>query len=213
MAQQPASNESTPHFPPLFSALFHESSTLTFEPQSASSSISPSATAPDDGSLVGSSSEDPTASLLFGTEAAENLESRPLEARFESPPLLWSTVAAEKSLDANAEDPTYFTFAGFVNTIIENKIQVGSITDENWLIEEMRVAILERLKNAITEDDLTDEDDSDEVNVTQEHASKKVKVEKSEAEEIKAQAPNAKEDSSESNLQKWEEQGPDGWLK
>ena len=206
---QPAPETSSPKADAVREAL----DTLTFEPKSASSSVSPSATAPDDGSLVGDSSENPTANFLFDAKAAENLESHPLEAGSNSPPLLWSTAAAEESLDPNADDPTYFTVDGFVNTIVENKIQVDSVTDEDWMIEEMRVAILERLKDDISEDDLTDEEDSDEADVIDDEATEEVKAGEIKVEEIKAEKVNAKEDTPESNLQRWEEQGPEGWLK
>lgn len=205
----PAPENSNPKADALRDAL----DTLTFEPKSASPIVSPSASAPEDDSLVGNGSENPTANLLFDAKAAENLESRPLEARSNSPPLLWSTAAAEEDLDPNAEDHTYFTVAEFVNTIIENKIQVDSVTDEDWMIEEMRAAILECLKDEISDDDLTDEEDSDEGNVTKEDATEEVKAEETKTEDIKAEKVNAKEDNSESNLQRWEQQGPDGWLK
>ena len=51
----------------------------------------------------------------------------------------------------------------------------------------MRVKILDRLEHDISEEDPTDEEDSDEV--------------------------KAKEDSSESDLQRWKGQGPGGWLR
>ena len=204
LATPPAPKNSNPNADALREAL----DTLMFAPKLASPIGSPTATAADNGSLVGNGSENPTANLLFDSNAAENLGSRPLGARSDSPPLLWSTAAAEDSLDPNAEDPTYFTVAEFINTIVENGIQVESVTDEDWLIEEMRVAILTRLKRDISEEDPTNETDSNEVVVTTDEATREV-----EAEETKAEQVKAKEDTFESDLQRWKKQGPGGWLK
>ena len=74
----------------------------------------------------------PEADVLH--EALDNLvfaPKSPPETRPGSPPLLWSTAAAEESLDPDAEEPTQYTVAQFVNTIIEKGIQVESVTDED----------------------------------------------------------------------------------
>ena len=227
--------------------------TLIFAPKPASPIASPLATVAEEGSLVDHGSSNPTTNVLFGANAAENLGPCPPEASSESPPLLWSTAAAEDSLDPNAEDPTHFTVAEFLNTIIENGIQVESVTDEDWWIEEMRVKILDRLERDISEGVPTDEEDSDEVVMTKDEATKEVKAKETkseeikaeeikatetkaeeikaeeikdeeiraeetkadviEADEIKAEGVKAKEVTSESDMQRWKEQGPGGWLR
>lgn len=194
-------------------ALHEALGSLMFAPKSASPLGSPTATTSEEDFLAGNSTENLTGNLHFDTNAAENLGSCPLEPRFDSPPLIWSTAAAEESLDPNAEDPTYFTIAEFINTIIEEGIEVESVTDQDWWIEEVRVAILNRLKNDASEEDISAEEDSNEVVVTEEEANEEnfneVVVTKEEAtEQVKA-----KEDTSESDLQRWKEQGPSGWLK
>lgn len=196
----PAPEESNPNSDTLREVL----SNLTFAPKPNSLLESPPATTANEDSLAENSTESNAGNLLSDANAAKNLGSRPLEPRSNSPPLLWSTAAAEESLDPNAEDPTYFTVAEFINTILEKGIQVESVTDQDWWIEELRVAILDHLKqNASEEDlpaeeDLTAEEDSNEVVVTKEDATEEVK---------------AKEDTSKQDLQRWKEQGPDGWLK
>ncbi|CAF9904315.1 MAG: hypothetical protein ALECFALPRED_006273 [Alectoria fallacina] len=183
---------------PTSNALREALGNITFAPKPAIPPESPKATTAEESSLAGSSAENPTGRLLFDTNAAKNLGSRPLEPRSDSPPLLWSTAAAEESLDPNAEDPTYFTVAEFINTIVEKGIQVESVTDQDWWIEEMRVAILNCLEHDGCEEDLTAEEDSKEAFVTKEDASEEVK---------------AVEDTSESDLQRWKGQSPDVWLK
>lgn len=169
-----------------------------FAPKLASPLQSPTTTSAKEGPQSDSSTENPIANLLFDANAAENLGSRPLEPRSDSPPLLWSTAAAEESLDPDAEDPTYFTIAEFINTILEKGIQVESVTDQDWWIEELRVAILNRLKHDDPEEDLTAEEDSKEVVVTKEDATEEIK---------------AKEDTSQADVERWKKQGVNGWLK
>lgn len=196
---------------------------LIFSPNSASPTESPTATTTAKGSLVGDSTENPTANLLFDANAAETLGSCPLESRPDSPPLVWSTAAAEESLDPDAEDPTYFTVAEFINTIVEKSIQVESVTDEDWWIEEVRVAILNRLNHDASEEDFTAEDDSNEVAMTTGEATEELKAEgnsnevavttEEAAKELTAEESKTQDDTSKSDLQRWKEQGPDGWLK
>ena len=169
---------------------------LMFAPKLPTPLQSP--TSAKEGPLSGNSTENPIADLVFDANAAENLGSRPLEPRSDSPPLLWSTAAAEEPLDPDAEDPTYFTVAGFINTILEKNIQVESVTDQDWWIEEIRVAILNRLKQDDPEEDLTSEEDSKEVVVTKEDATEQIKV---------------KEDTTQSDVERWKKQGVNGWLK
>ncbi|KAL9070197.1 MAG: hypothetical protein Q9161_005031 [Pseudevernia consocians] len=186
---------------------------LMFAPKSASPLGSPTATTSEEDFLAGNSTDILTRTLLFDANAAENLGSCPLEPRFDSPPLIWSTAAAEESLDPNAEDPTYFTIAEFINTIVEEGLEVESVTDQDWWIEEVRVAILNHLKHDASAEDISAEEDSNGVVVTEEEATEEnfneVVVTKEEAtEQVKA-----REDTSKSDLQRWKEQGPDGWLK
>ena len=190
----PAPEESDPKSDALREALDN----LMFAPKLASPLQSPTATSAEEFSTYGNGTENPTANLLFDANAAERLGSRPLEPRSDSPPLLWSTAAAEESLDPEAEDPTYFTVAEFINTIIQKEIQVESVTDQDWWIEETRVAILNGLKHDVSEEDLAAEEDPNEVVMTKEAKTEEVK---------------AKEDTSESDLKRWKEQGANGWLK
>ncbi|KAF6224915.1 hypothetical protein HO133_010109 [Letharia lupina] len=192
----PAPEESNPKAEALREALGN----LMFAPESASPTGSPTATTAEEGSIAGNSTDNPTGELLFDANAAENLGSCPLEPCSDPPPMLWSTAAAEESLDPNAKDPTYFTVAEFINTIVENNIQVESVTEQDWWIEEVRVAILNRLKHDASEEDLAAEEDSNEVVMTKEEATEQVKA-------------TAKEDTSKSDLQRWKEQGPENWLK
>lgn len=240
---------------------------LMFPPNPASPTEYPTATTTAEGSQVENRTENPTenptANLLFDADAAETLGSCPLETRPDSPPLVWSTAAAEESLDPDAEDPTYFTVAEFINTIVEKSIQVESVTDDDWWIEQIRVAILNRLRYDASEDDFAAEGNSNEVALTTEEGTEKLKaegdfnegivtteeateklkaegdtneiavttekaIEKLEAKgdsnevtvtteeaakELEAEEPRAREDTSKSDLQRWKEQGPDGWLK
>ena len=161
----------------------------------------------------------PEADVLH--EALDNLvfaPKSPPETRPGSPPLLWSTAAAEESLDPDAEEPTQYTVAQFVNTIIEKGIQVESVTDEDWCIEEVRVAILNRLKHDTFANDLAEEEGSNELGVTKEEASENVTVEEDSSKlavtkEEATEEVKAREDTVESDLQRWKEQGPNGWLK
>ena len=196
---------------------------LTFSPQSST------ATATENGPAAGNTHGNPTGNLLFDANAAETLGSRPIEPRSDSPPLLWSTAAVEEPLDPDAEDPTYYTVAEFVNTIIENKIQVKSVTEEDWQIEAVRVGILNHLMNNAPEEDpvaegglhqaVGTEDQATEQIKSKEHISKPdvtVKGESSKVVPTGEKAPEhaqAKEDTSESDLRRWEAQGPSGWLK
>ena len=179
----------------------------------------PTATAAGKGFLASNGTVNPTGNLLFDAKAAETLGSRPIGPRSDSPPLLWSTAAVEESLDPDAEDPTYFTVAEFINTINEKRIQVESVTEEDWLIEEMRVAILNRLQNDISEGNPIMEENSDEVSVSKEKAAEEVKVqEDSFKSDLTADGdPDeilvTKQDTPKADLQRWNEQGPDGWLK
>ena len=196
---------------------------LMFSPQS------PTATTTENGPPAGNTNDNPTGNLLFDANAAENLGSRPIEPRSDSPPLLWSTAAVEESLDPDAEDPRHYTIAEFVNTIIENKIQVESVTEEDWQIEAVRVGILNHLMNNPPEEDPIAEGGLHEAVRTEEQATERIKTKEdtskggltvkgdsSKVVPTKAKAPeqaHAKEDTSESDLRRWEAQGPSGWLK
>ncbi len=209
--------------------------------------------------LADNSTKNLTADLLFGANAAGTIGPDALERRSDSPPLLWSTAMVEGQLDPNAEEPTVFTVAEFINTIIEKNIQVESVNEDDWWIEELRVAILNRLMND-TEENLTAEGIPNEVAATTKEATEQVKAkentshtnykaegdstkvavaideatEEVEAKEdasssivpvegdsnksgvAKGKAPEqakAREDTSQSDLQRWKEQGPNGWLK
>lgn len=216
----PAPDESNPHVDALRQAL----GGLTFSP------TSPTLTTAEEGTLAGNSTENPTGNLLFNANAAETLGSRPIEPRSDSPPLLWSTAAVEESLDPNAEEPTHFTVAEFVNTIIEQGIQVESVTDEDFWIEEVRVGILNHLKNNTPEEDPTAEGGQDEEVVTEvEEATERIETKEDTSKPDLAQNPDSnkavvteeeatkqvhvKEGTSKSDLLRWKEQGPDGWLK
>ena len=119
---------------------------------------------PAEGFLAGDSTENPTENLLFDANVADGIV-----PHSDSPPLLWSSAEFEESLDLNAGDPTYFTVAEFINTIIEKRIQVESVTDEDWCIEELRVAILNRLMiDSSLKEELTAEAGLIEVAVTTE---------------------------------------------
>ena len=241
----PAPEESNPQADAL-----HESfDSLTFTPSP------PAATPAEEDSVADNTIENPTGNLLFDADASDNLGSHPIEPHAGTPPLLWSSALAEDSLDPNAENPTYYTVAEFVNTIIEKGIQVESVTEDDWLIEELRVTILNRLREedaAAEEDsneramttsevtdqgkskkdasksDLTVEGESDEV-VIKEEATEHIEAkddtseskcaeqagdsEKSVAIEEEAIQPVETKDDINSNLQRWKEQGPSGWLK
>lgn len=153
----PAPEESNPQVDALGQAL----GGLTFSP------TSPTITSAEEGTLAGNSTENPTGNLIFNAGAAETLGSRPIEPRSDSPPLLWSTAAVEESLDPNAEEPTHFTVADFVNTIIEQGIQVESVTEEDFWMEEVPVGILDHLKKNASEGDLTAEGGQDEEAATE----------------------------------------------
>ena len=196
---------------------------LMFSPQSRA------ATTTESGPPAGNTNDNPTGNLLFDANAAENLGSRPIEPRSDSPPLLWSTAAVEESLDPDAEEPTHYTVAEFVNTIIKNKIQVESVTEEDWQIEAVRVGILNHLMNNPPEEDpvaegglheaVGAEDQENEQINNQKDTSKPVITVKGDSSKVvptKAKAPEqaqTKEDTSESDLRRWEAQGPSGWLK
>ena len=191
---------------------------LMFAPKPGSPIGSPTSEVSEEGSLAVNSTENPTENIHFDANAAEDLRSRPVETRPDSPPLLWSTAAAEESLDPDAEDPTYFTVAEFINTIIEKGIQVESVTDEDWWVEEVRVAILNRLKYDASEEDPMAEEDISKSVVPEEEASEQVTAEEGSSELVAptaeaAEQVKAKEDTSESDMQRWKNQGPDGWLK
>ena len=196
---------------------------LVFSPQS------PTATTTENGPPAGNTNGNPTGDLLFDANAAESLGSRPIEPRSDSPPLLWSTAAVEESLDPNAPEPRHYTVAEFVNTIIENKIQVESVTEEDWQIEAVRVGIINHLMNNPPEEDAmvggglheavrTEEQATEQIK-TKEDTSKgdvTVKGDSSKVVPTKAKVPEqarAKEDTSEPDLRRWEAQGPSGWLK
>lgn len=196
---------------------------LMFSPQSHAP------TTTEKGPPAGNTNDNPTGNLLFDANAAETLGSRPIEPRSDSPPLLWSTAAVEEPLDPDAEDPTYYTVAEFVNTIIENKIQVESVTEEDWQIEAVRVGILNHLMNNAPEGDPVVEGGLREAVGTEEQAIEQIKTKEdtskgdltvkghsSKVVPTEAKAPEqaqAKEDTSESDLRRWEAQGPSGWLK
>lgn len=202
IATAPFYNDGLPPVPeedkPETDALRAALDNLTFAPKPASPIEYPTATTAEEDSPADNNTENPTGTFLFDANAGEILGSFPLEQRSDSPPLLWSTAAAEEPCDPDAEDPTYFTIAEFINTILENGIQVESVTDQDWWIEEVRVAILNRLKDDASEEVLTAEEEPNEVVVTKEEATEQVEAE---------------EDTSKSDLQRWKEQGPDAWLK
>ena len=196
---------------------------LVFSPQP------PTATGTGNGPPAGTTSDNPTGNLLFDANAAENLGSRPIEPRSDSPPLLWSTAAVEEPLDPDAEDPTYYTVAEFVNTIIENKIQVESVTEEDWQIEAVRVGILNHLMNNAPEGDPVAEGGLHEAEGTEDQATEQIKTKEDTSkpditvkgetskvvptEEKVPEHAQATKDTSESDLRRWEAQGPSGWLK
>ena len=132
---------------------------LMFAPNSASTDEHPTAAPAEEGGLPGNSNDNPNGDLVFDTNAAKNIGLKSHEPRPNSPPLLWSTAAVEESLDPNAEGPKRYTVAEFINTIVKKRIQVGSVTDQDWWIEEVRVAIINRLKRDASEEDLMPEDD------------------------------------------------------
>ena len=180
---------------------------LLFAPKKADPINSPIATTAEEGSIAGNNNKKPTGTLLLDANAAENLGSCPLEQRPDSPPLLWSTAAAEESLDPNAEDPTYYTVAEFINTIIDNNIQLESVTEEDWAIEKLRVAILNRLKEDISEEALTAEGDFNEEVVTKVDDNELVETQEEAIEKVQA-----REDTSESDLRRWMAQDPEDAL-
>ena len=75
------------------------------------------------------------------------------------------------------------------------------------------MAILNRLKLDASEEDLSADEDSDDVVVTQEEASKEGSSEVIVTQQEATEQVKANEDTSKSDLQRWKEQGPDGWLK
>ena len=235
---------------PKTGALRETLGSLTFAPSSST------AASAEDGSVTGNTIENPTGNLLFDANASENLGSRPIEPHADSPSLLWSTAMVEESLDPNAEDPTYYTVAEFVNTIIEKGIQVESVSEDDWAIEELRVAILNHLseedpaaegdsnervtttpkaseeakaKIGASTSDLMVEENSNEEVVIKEEATEHIKaIEDTSESRLAVQGGDSKqsvaikeeaikksetEDAIESNLRRWKEQGPDGWLK
>ena len=234
---------------PTADALRESFGSLTFAPRPST------ATSAEEDPVADDTNENPTGNLLFDADASDNVGSRPIESHADSPPLLWSSAIAEDPIDPNAEDPTSYTVAEFVNTIIEKGIQVESVTEDDWLIEELRVAILNRLKEEdlaaerdsndgatftfeVTEQgkakkdasksDLMVEGDSNEV-VIKEEATEHIEAkddtseskcaeqggdsEKSIAVKEEAIQPVETKDAVESDLQRWKEQGPCGWLK
>ena len=130
---------------------------LMFAPNSASTDEYPTAAPAAEGFLPGNSNENPNGGLVFDTDAAKNIGLKSHEPRPNSPPLLWSAAAVEESLDPDAEGPKHYTVAEFINTIVKKRIQVESVTDEDWWIEEVRVAIINRLKRDASEKDLMPE--------------------------------------------------------
>ena len=208
---------------PQAEALRQTLSGLMFSPQP------PTATTTEKGPGAGNTKENPTGDLLFDANAAETLGSRPIELRSDSPPLLWSTAAVEEPLDPNAEDPRHYTVAEFINTIIENRIQVESVIEEDWQIEAVRVGILNHLMNNAPEGDSVAEGGLHEAVKTEEQATERIKTKEATSkpdltvkgdsskegvtvEKVPEQA-QAKEDTSKSDLQRWNAQGPSGWLK
>ena len=131
---------------------------IMFAPNSPSTDDHPTTAPAEEGFLPGNSNDNPNRDLVFDTDAAKNNALKSHEPRPNSPPLLWSTAAVEESLAPDAKDPKHYTVAEFINTIVEKRIQVGSVTDEDWWIEEVRVAIINRLKRDASEEDLMPED-------------------------------------------------------
>ena len=207
---------------------------LMFAPNSASTDEHPTAAPAEEGFLPGNSNDNPNGGLVFDTDAAKNIGLKSHEPRPNSPPLLWSTAAVEESLDPNAEGPKRYTVAEFINTIVKKRIQVGSVTDQDWWIEEVRVAIINRLKRDTSEEDLMPEDDptpeealkpeddptheaapkpkddpTHEEHVSREEDAKEVDM----AGEAAIEQVKGRADTSKADAQRWKEQGPAGWLK
>ena len=205
---------------PEVDALREALDSLMFAPNLASLNEHP--TAAEEDSLPGNSNDNANGALVFDADAAEDLGLSSLEARPDSPPLLWSTAAVEESLDPDAGDPKHYTIAEFINTIVKKRIQVESVTDEDWWIEEVRVAIINRLKRDASEEDLMPEHDptpeedlmpeddpTPEEDLSREEDANEVVMAGEEAiEEVKS-----RKDTSKADVQRWKDQGPAGWLK
>ena len=207
---------------------------LMFAPNSPSNDKYPAAAPAEESVQSGNSNDNPSGDLVFDTNAAKNIGLKSDEPRPKSPPLLWSSAAVEESLDPDEEGPKQYTVAEFINTIVKKRIQVGSVTDEDWWIEEVRVAIINRLKRDASEEDLMPEDDptpeealkpkddptpeealkpegdpTHEEHVSREENAKEVGTAgKAAIKEVKSRA-----DTSKADAQRWKEQGPAGWLK
>ena len=132
---------------------------LMFAPNSASTDEHPTAAPTEEGFLPGNSNDNHNGDQGFDTDAAKNIGLKSHEPPPNSPPLLWSSAAVEESLDPDAKGLKQYTVAEFINTIVKKRIQVESVTDEDWWIEEVRVAIINRLKRDASEKGLTPEDD------------------------------------------------------
>ncbi|KAM0796056.1 hypothetical protein BDR22DRAFT_918977 [Usnea florida] len=132
---------------------------LMFAPNSANTDEYPTAAPAKEGFLPGNSNDNPNGDLVPDADAAKEIELKSHEPPPNSPPLLWSSAAIEQSLDPDAKVPKQYTVAEFINTIVKKRIQVESVTDEDWWIEEVRVAIINRLKCDASEQNLTPEDD------------------------------------------------------
>lgn len=152
--------ESTPPAPdesdPNADALRDTFGSLTFSPNSSTAAIT------EEEFLAGNNSENSTRNLLFDANAAETLGSHPIAPHSNSPPLLLSTAMVEEQLNLNAEPPAYYSFVESINTIIEDNIQLESVTEEDWALEGWRVAGLDWLM-ANFDEDLSDEGDSSEI--------------------------------------------------
>lgn len=207
---------------------------IMFAPNSPSTDEHPTTAPAEEGFLPGNSNDNPNKDLVFDTDAAKNDGLKSHEPRPNSPPLLWSTAAVEEALDPDAKGPKHYTIAEFINTIVKKRIQVESVTDEDWWIEEVRVAIINRLKRDASEEDLMPEDGptheealkpeegptheeslkpeddpTNEEHVSRQEDAKEVgMVGQAAIKQIKSRA-----DTSKADAQRWKEQGPAGWLK
>ena len=143
---------------PEVEALREALGSIMFAPKSPSTDEHPTNAPAEEGFLPGISNDNPNRDLVFDTDAAKTNGLKSHEPRPSSPPLLWSTAAVEESLGPDAKDPKHYTIAEFINTIVKKRIQVESVTDEDWWIEEVRVAIINRLKRDASEDLMPEED-------------------------------------------------------
>lgn len=195
---------------------------LMFAPNSASLDGYPTAAPAEEDFRPGNSNDNPNGDPVSDADAAGNPGLNSLKPRPDSPPMLWSTAAVEESLDADARDPKHYTIAEFINTIVKKRIQVESVTDEDWWVEEVRVAIINRLKRDASEEDLMPEDDptpeedlkpEDDPTPEEDVSREKDATELAMAGEAAIEQVKSRADTSIADTQRWKEQGPAGWLK